>query len=79
MLSELNIAEKAIGIKQSKKKIRSGEAKKVFLAKDAAPNLISGIVDDCEKSGIDVEWVSTMKELGNACEIDVGAAIAVVY
>lgn len=79
MLNELDVADKTVGLKQSIKKIRSGEAKKVFLAKDASPNLTDEIVRSCEEFNIPLEWVPLMEDLGRACNIDVGAAVVAVY
>lgn len=79
MLSELQTERKTVGLKQSVRKISGGEAKKAFLAQDAAPQVTDGVVRSCEQNGIPVEWIATMNELGRACGIDVGAAVAVVY
>lgn len=79
MLSELQTAEKTVGLKQSMKKIHCGNAKKVFLAKNAAPELKNEVLKACDSSGVSYEWAETMEELGKACEIDVGAAVAVIY
>lgn len=79
VVNELQTADKTVGLKQSIKKIKSGTAKKVFIAKDAAPSVTSQITDECEKCSIQIEWVASMSELGRACGIDVGAAVAVVY
>lgn len=79
MISELQTPNKTVGFKQSVKKILSGEGRKAFAAKDASPSVTDEIVKICEKSGVPLEWVGTMDELGRACGIEVGAAVAVVY
>ncbi len=79
MLSELKTDNKTVGLKQSIKKIRSGEAKKVFIALDAAPTLINEIKGALKETEIPTVEVSGMKELGRAAGIDVGAAVVVVY
>lgn len=79
MLSELQTADKTVGFKQSVKKIQSGEAGKVFVAEDASPSITDGIVEICKEFSVPIEWVGTMDELGRACGIEVGAAVAVVY
>ena len=79
MLSELQTSDKTVGIKQSMKKIHCGAAKKVFIAKNAAPERKNEVLTACERSGVSYEWAETMEELGKACKIDVGAAVAVVY
>lgn len=79
MLKELQTADRAVGMKQSVKKIRGGTAKKAFVAKNAAPEITDEVVSECEKAGVPYEWASSMEELGRACGIEVGAAVAVVY
>ena len=79
MLSELQTQDKTVGLKQSIKKIKSGEAKKVFVALDASPSLIDEIRSACKEFNIPVNEVSEMKELGRAAGIDVGAAVVAVY
>lgn len=79
MLSELMTASKTVGLKQSEKKLLGGEGKKAFVAEDAAPTVTDRIVKICEGSGVPIEWVATMDELGRVCKIEVGAAVVVVY
>lgn len=79
MLGELQTVRYTVGLKQSMKKIRGGEAKKAFVAENASPRLTDEVAAACEAAGVPVEWVPDMFELGRACNIDVGAAVAVVY
>lgn len=79
MLNELQTADKAVGYKQSVKRIRDGEAKKAFIAENAAPEITDKVIRACEENNVAYEWISSMEELGRACKIDVGAAVAVVY
>ncbi|MDD6024710.1 MAG: ribosomal L7Ae/L30e/S12e/Gadd45 family protein [Oscillospiraceae bacterium] len=76
MLSELSTRNKIVGIKQLRKALRDGKAAKVFVAADADPKLTQPILASCQETGVPVEEVSTMQELGKACEIEVGAAVA---
>ena len=48
----------------------------MFLADNADPALTEPIAAQAEAQGVPVERVSTMKELGKACSIAVGAAAA---
>lgn len=75
MLSELKTANKVIGLKQSKRAIKKNEARTVFVACDAEEHLIRPVIELCEEKKITVFKVPTMKELGNACDIEVGAAV----
>ena len=76
MLTELTAGEKVVGAKQLKKALRDGKAAKVFMAQDADPKLTDPISEACSEAGITVESVPTMAELGKACGIEVGAAVA---
>ena len=79
MLDELKTAtSKVVGIKQLRKALTSGTAKKVFLAEDADPMLTDPIAKVCEEMGTDLEYVATMKQLGSACDISVSAAAAAI-
>lgn len=76
MLSELQTKDKVVGIKQLKKALSDGRAAKVFFAQDADPKLTGPIRETCQSGSVPVEEVPTMAELGRACGIEVGAAVA---
>ena len=76
MLTELSAKNKIVGIKQLRKALRDGSAQKVFVAMDADPKLVQPICVSCREGGVPVEEVPTMAELGRACGIEVGAAVA---
>ena len=78
MLSELKTKSKVIGVKQSLKAVKAGNALCVYLADDANPSMLEPIRVMCNENGIGVITVETMAALGQACEIDVGAAVAVL-
>lgn len=78
MLSQLSSAAKVVGVKQSKKVIRDGGAKQVFIAADAERRITTPVVELCEQQGVPVTEVPTMKQLGQAVGIAVGAAIVAV-
>ena len=70
--------KKAVGIKQSLKTIRNGEAKALYIASDADTKLVEPVVNLAKENSLEVHYVSTMKDLGKLCGIDVGAATAVL-
>ena len=75
MLEELRASEKVIGAKQSRRAVRDNLAQRVFLACDADPALTEPLETLCQTAGIDVSSEFTMKELGQAAGIHVGAAV----
>ncbi len=71
-------AKLSVGTKQTTKTVELGRAAEVFVAKDADPRITTKIVNLCKKMGVKVTYVDTMKQLGKACGIEVGAAMAAV-
>ena len=78
MISELNVGNKVIGVKQSRRAIKEGRARKAFLAEDAEERVKAPVIELCRENGTEYETVPTMKELGTACGIEVGSAVAVI-
>lgn len=78
MLSQLKTLNKVVGVKQSKKVIKDGSAKTVFIAADAETRVKKPVAELCREMQVEVIEVPTMEELGKACGIDVGAAIVAV-
>jgi len=78
-LDRIRLARKrTIGTNQTTKAILQSNAKLLFVAKDAEVRVVTPIVSMAQDRGIPVEWVDSMKQLGKACGIDVGAAAAAV-
>lgn len=78
MQSELEKVSKVVGIKQTRRAVSEGLAKKVLIAQDAEAKLTGPIESLCQEKGVPVQWVETMKLLGTACGIDVGAAVVAI-
>lgn len=78
MLSEVKSHSRFIGLKQSKRAIEDGNAVKAFIAEDCADSIRQTLIELCENHNIEIEYVSTMKQLGDECEIDVGSAVVVI-
>lgn len=76
MLDELSRGSKVVGAKQVRRAVEAGTAKAVWLAADADPQVTGPIAALCGEKGVPVAAVSSMKELGRACGIAVGAAVA---
>jgi large subunit ribosomal protein L7A len=67
-----------IGTKQTKKAIEQGKVTEVIVANDADPQVTYPIISLCKERGIAVTRVDSMKQLGKACGIEVGAATAAI-
>ena len=78
MLSELTATEKVVGLKQTRRAIEEGEARKVYVACDAESRLREPLILLCKTTGVPSEVHWTMKELGKACGIAVGTAAAAI-
>lgn len=78
MLPEFDVSNRVVGVKQSRRAIREGRAARVFLAADADPAVTAPIAASCAELHIPVEREITMAQLGRACHITVGAAVAVL-
>ena len=76
MLTELTAAEKVVGAKQVKRALKDGRAKKVFWAENADPRVLQPLIQEAVRNHVPLQQISTMKELGDACGISVGAAVA---
>ncbi|MCD1261945.1 ribosomal L7Ae/L30e/S12e/Gadd45 family protein [Paenibacillus athensensis] len=68
----------SIGTKKVTKMVEQGVALEVFVADDADPRITIKLVALCKKTGVPVTVVDSMKLLGKACGIEVGAAVAAV-
>ena len=67
-----------VGAKQLRKAMERGTVKCVCLAENADPAITEPLAQQCKARHISCIWVASMRELGDACGIDVGAAAAAV-
>ncbi|UOQ49462.1 50S ribosomal protein L7ae-like protein [Gracilibacillus caseinilyticus] len=70
--------ESIIGTKQVLKAIKNGYAKEVIIASDADPHITSKITQVASDHQVPCFFVDSMKKLGKACGIDVGAATVAI-
>ncbi len=75
-MNEFGDSPKVVGLKQTKKAIKEGRAKVVYIANDADDMLKSDIANMCSDANVSIEFVESMKKLGMMCAIDVGSATA---
>lgn len=69
-------ATKIVGAKQTIKALESGTVETVYIAKDADAPVVEPIIILTQSKQIPIVYIKTMEELGRACKIDVGAAVA---
>lgn len=79
MLQDLAAAQdRVVGLKQTLKAIHEDAAVRVYLAEDADGFVRNKVVSACRDRGVAPVMIATMRELGNACGINIGAATAAI-
>ena len=77
-LAGLRAAKKCVGVKQTLRALEANSVALVFLAEDADRQVTAEVIALCIVKDVEIRRVDTMAELGSACGIDVGAAVAAV-
>ncbi|MCA1032756.1 50S ribosomal protein L7ae-like protein [Bacillus timonensis] len=67
-----------IGTKQTVKAIQSSEVLEVLIAEDADRKVTSKVLQVAQEKNIPVVKVDSMKKLGKACGIEVGASTVAI-
>ena len=67
-----------VGIKQTRRALEKGLVAYLYVAQDARPQVMQPIAKWCAEHEVKQIPVPTMKELGQSCGIEVGAAVAAV-
>lgn len=71
--------EVIVGTKQTVKALKNGRVKEVFVAKDADLIVIQKVIQTATELQTPIYYVDSMKKLGKACDIEVGAsAVAII-
>lgn len=78
VIQELSTPNKVVGAKQVRRALKDGRAARLYIAQDADPRLLQPLVQEAVRQQVPVEQVPTMKQLGTACGIAVGSAVAVL-
>ena len=73
-----NAKNKTIGLKQTQRALEKGLVRRVYMAKDAETHVLRPILEWCRNHNVESIEVPTMKELGKACGIEVGTAVAAI-
>ena len=76
MTENLKQNNKIVGAKQVKRALKESKVSKVYIARDAEERVTSEIVHQCDKMHIPIIDVESMSKLGDACGIDINAAVA---
>lgn len=67
-----------VGTKQTLKALHDGVVDEVFIAEDAEPRVVNKVKRLATDLGIPITTVDSMKKLGKACGIEVGAATVAI-
>jgi large subunit ribosomal protein L7A len=67
-----------VGTKQSVKALVNNEVKEIVIAEDADFRITQKVIQTAEQLHIPLTKVSSMKKLGKACGIEVGAAAVAI-
>lgn len=78
MLDGLKKRKKTVGAKQTLRAVEEGVAKLVYIAKDADEKVTGNVIRLCMENSVEIVYVDSMKQLGKACGIEVGAAAVAV-
>ncbi|WP_066301556.1 50S ribosomal protein L7ae-like protein [Bacillus sp. FJAT-29937] len=74
----LQAKEVIIGTRQTVKALQTGTTKEIIIAKDADAKVIANVASKASEVNVPVHYVDSMKKLGKACGIDVGAAAVAI-
>jgi large subunit ribosomal protein L7A len=75
MSDDLRRKNRVVGVKQTRRALEEGRVVCLHVARDADARIIDPLRQLCEQEGIPVELHDTMKQLGKAAGIDVGASV----
>ncbi|WP_144555570.1 50S ribosomal protein L7ae-like protein [Bacillus sp. X1(2014)] len=67
-----------IGTKQTVKALKEGNVRELIIASDADLKLTSKVVEEALEINVPILYVDSMKKLGKACGIEVGASTVAI-
>jgi len=76
MLEKLKNGSKVVGTRRLLRAIKAGEVEIAFVANDADLFILRQVREACAAAGVRMVEVDSMKELGNACGVEVKTASA---
>lgn len=69
-----------VGTKQTVRALKSGHVQEIFVAEDADIRIRENIIHTAKEMNVPFTMVDSMKKLGKACGIDVGATtVAIIH
>lgn len=71
-------AHAIIGTKQTLKAMKNGEIQELFIANDADQHITGKVVELANSLNVPCNYVDSMKKLGAACGIEVGASTVAI-
>ncbi|HOK42965.1 MAG TPA: ribosomal L7Ae/L30e/S12e/Gadd45 family protein [Thermoclostridium caenicola] len=75
MLDGLKRRNRVVGIKETRKAAEENRLECLIVASDADLRVVGQLKQYCEEKGIPIHMADSMKQLGKAAGIDVGASV----
>lgn len=76
MITKLKSDNKVVGAKQVKRALNTLDVELVYIAKDAEKKVTEEIIEFCNEKQIQIVLIESMRILGDACGININAAVA---
>lgn len=73
-----NAKNRVVGLKQTQRALTRGTVERVYLAEDAEEKVRRPLEASCRQMQVQIVGVPSMAELGKACGIQVGTAVAAI-
>ncbi|MCM2535538.1 50S ribosomal protein L7ae-like protein [Neobacillus pocheonensis] len=67
-----------IGTKQTVKALKEGSVRELVIASDAEPKVTAKVANEALELNVPIQYVDSMKKLGKACGIEVGASTVAI-
>ena len=67
-----------VGTKQTVRALKDGKVREVVIAEDADETIVRKVVEAANEARVPICKVDSMKKLGKACKIEVGAAAVAI-
>ena len=76
MLEKLKNSPKVVGTRRLVRALQAGEIAEAYVARDADLFIVRQVREACNAAGVRMVEVDSMKQLGEACGVDVKTASA---